>query len=155
MSTLGCSRSTEEALDYVQSNVSLSVIGLTKTEKGYLLTLQFSNQGEYSVTIGHCSKSIEKMRRIQSIGSSELYSKNNEPIAFLSMQSTGIIHIPANGSRHVTFLMTPDRYEGDPAKSESDPAKFVYRYTYIKIEGKEYFVMFPEISCRIEVNKHP
>lgn len=147
LSILGCSQSRNEALDYVKSNVSLSVIELTKTEKGYLLILQFSNQGEYGVTMGHCSQSIEKMRFIKSIGESELYSADYEPIAFLSMQSTGIIHLPANSSRQVALLMTPYGYKGEPTK-------FVYRYTYMKIKEKEYFVPFHEISCSIEVNKN-
>lgn len=148
MSILGCSQGRNESLDYVKSNVSCSVLELTKTEHGYLLTFQFSNQGKYGVTIGHCPESIEKTRHIQSIGESELYSDDYEPIAFLTMQSTGIIHLPANSSRQVAFLMTPYGYKGEPTK-------FVYRYTYIKINGKEYFVPFHEISCSIKINKHP
>lgn len=103
ISILGCPQGRNEAIDYVKSNVSCSVLELTKTEKGYLLTLQFSNQDTYGVAMGHCSKPIEEMRPLQSIGESELYSDDYDPIAFLSMQSTGRIHLPANRSRQVTF----------------------------------------------------
>lgn len=87
---------------------------------------------------------IMKNGHIQSIGESELYSNDYEPIVFLCMQSAGIIHLPANSSRQVAFLMTPYGYKGEPTK-------FVYRYTYIKIKGKEYFVAFHEISCSIHL----